>query len=38
MARGITSANLDGRAILVLLVIFTILVMGFDIDNLFGRE
>lgn len=39
MATGINlAANLDARAIVILVVVILILVMGFDIDNLLGRE
>lgn len=33
-----TGATLDGRAIVVLIAVMLILVMGFDIDNLLGKE
>jgi len=39
MANGINlSANLNARAIAIMLVIVVILLAGFDIDNLLGRE
>lgn len=30
--------NMDARAIIALIIIVVILVMGFDFDNLFGKE
>lgn len=36
MAR--TAATLDAKALAVLAIIFLILVMGFDFDNLFGKD
>ncbi len=38
MASTITAATLDAKAIVVILIILFILVMGFDFDNLLGRE
>lgn len=33
-----TIANLDAKAVVILLVIFLVLAMGFSIDNLLGRK